>query len=73
MVGIPLHSKRTITKNIYFCNYKKNDEEDGDKCEVDSDGDVGTFFDSIEDEKEFDYNRENPVSMEGEGHVEVKY
>ena len=37
--------------------------------EVDYDGEVGPFFDAIADDKDFDYYRENPVLMVGEGHV----
>ena len=33
---------------------------------------MGTFFGAIADKKEFDYDRENHVSMGGEGHVEVE-
>ena len=46
---------------------------DEDKWGVDSDGGVGPFFDAIAYEKEFDDNRENPMSMGGEGHAEVEY
>ena len=39
---------------------------------VDYDGDVGPFFDAIADEKEFGDDRDNTVSMGGEGHVGVE-
>ena len=65
VVGIPSSSERTTKKKIYFWNYDKNYEEDKDTWEVDFDGDFGPFFDAIVDEKEFDYGRENPVSMRG--------
>ena len=63
----------TITKKVYFCNYNKNDEDNKDKWEVDNDGDVGPFFYIISDEKDFEYDRYNPVSMGGEVNVEVEY
>ena len=72
VVGIPSPPKRTIPKKIDFCNYDKKIVADEDKWEVDSDGEVGPFFDAIADEKEFDDGRESPVSMGGEGATEVK-
>ena len=72
MLGITPYPKRTITKNIDLYNYDENNEEDKDKRKVDSDGHAGPFFDAIADEKEFDDDRENPVSMGGEAHAEVK-
>ena len=71
VVGIPPSPRRIITKKVDLCNYNENDEDDKYKWEVDYDGGVGPFFDDIEYEKEFDYYRENHVSMGGEGHVEV--
>ena len=70
-VGIPSLTKRTITKNIDLYNYDGNNDEDKDKWEVYSDGEVGTFFDAISDKEKFDDYRENTVSTRGEGHVEV--
>ena len=72
MVDITPPENRTITKKIDLCNYNKNYEEDKDKWDVDYDRDVVRFFDAIEDEKEFVDNRENPVSMGGDGHVEFE-
>ena len=72
VVGISSSPKRTTTKKIDFCNYDENDVEDQDKWEVDSDGEVGPFFDAIAYEKYFDHDRENPVSMRGEGATEVE-
>ena len=46
---------------------------DQDKWEVDYDGEVGTFFDAISDEKESKNDRKNPVSMRGGGTNEVEY
>ena len=45
---------------------------DQDKGEVDSDGEVGPILDAIADEREFDDDRDNTVSMEGKGYNEVK-
>ena len=39
--------------------------------EVDSDMEVGPFFDAIVDEKYFDGGRENNVSMVGEGSLKL--
>ena len=72
MIFIPKIPKRTITKKIDLWNYYENDEDDKDKWEVDYVGDVGLFFDTIVYEKEFDDDRENPMSMGGEVHVEVE-
>ena len=69
VVGISPSPRRTITKKIDFCNYNENDEEDKYKWYVDSDGDIGPFFYAITDKKEFDKEKENPVSMGGEGHA----
>ena len=41
--------------------------------EVDYDGDTGTFFGAISDEKDIYDNRDNSVPMGGEVHVEVEY
>ena len=41
----------TITKKINFCNYDENDVVDQNKWEVDYNGEVGTFFDTIADQK----------------------
>ena len=71
-VRIPPSSKRKINNNIYVCNYDKNDEADKEKCKVDYGGYFGSFFGAIADKKDFEDNRENPVSMRGEGHVEVE-
>ena len=49
--------------------YDENDEADKEKQEVDYDGEVGTFFYAIVDEKGFDGDRENNASMGGEGNV----
>ena len=49
VAGIPPLPKRTITKKIYFSKYDENYEEDKDILEVDSDRDVGPFFDAIAD------------------------
>ena len=65
IVGIPSTSKKNKMKKIYLCNYEENDGENKDKWEVDSDGEVGPFFDAIADEKEFGDVRDNPVSMGG--------
>ena len=46
---------------------------DQDKGEVDSDGEVGPILYAIADEREFDNDRDNHVSMEGKGYNEVKY
>ena len=62
---------RTTAKKINSCNYDENDAADQDKWEVDSDGEVGPFFNTIADEKGFDNVRENTVSKGGEVHVEV--
>ena len=56
---------RTITKKIYFYNYDENYVEDTGKWGVGYDWVVGPFFFFIADEKEFDDDRENPVSMGG--------
>ena len=72
VVGITPYPSITIMKKIDLCNYNKNDDDDKFKWEVDYDGDVGTFFDAIAYEKEFDEDRENPVSMGGDGHVGVQ-
>ena len=56
---------KLITKKIDLCNYDENDEENKYKWEVDSDGDAYPFFDAIADEKKFENNRENPLSMGG--------
>ena len=45
---------------------------DQDKGEVDSDGEVGPILDAIADKREFNDDRDNPVSMEGKGYNEVK-
>ena len=73
MVGIPTSPRRTTTKKIHKCNYNENDKEDKDKWEVDYDGGVGPFFDATAYDKEFDDDRENPVSRVGEGNIGVKY
>ena len=73
VVVIPSSPKRTIMKKIDLYNYDENYVADQDKWEVDSDGEVGPFFGAIADEKEFDDDRENPVSKGGEGATEVKY
>ena len=72
IVGIPPSPKRNIMKNIDLCNYDENDEEDKDKWEVYYDGGVVPLLDAITNEKGFDDDRENPVYMVGEGHVEVE-
>ena len=59
-------------KKIYFCNYGENDEEDKEKWEVGYDGEVGPFFDAIVDEKDYENDGENPLSMLGEVHVGVE-
>ena len=46
---------------------------DQDKWEVDSNGEVGPILDAISDEREYDEDRDNPVSTEGKGYNEVKY
>ena len=56
----------TITKKINFCNYDENDVVDQNKWEVDYNGEVGTFFDTIAYQKEFDDDINNPVSTGGE-------
>ena len=73
IVGIPSFPKQTITKKIDFCIYDENDEADGDKWEVHYNREVGPFFGSIADDKEFDGDRENHVYMVGEENVKVKY
>ena len=45
---------------------------DQDKWEVDYDGEVGTFFNAIVDEKYFDDERGNPVYLQGEKAIEVE-
>ena len=72
MLESPSLPSKLITKKIDLCNYDENDEENKYKWEVDSDGDADPFFDAISDEKKFDYYRENPMSMGGEVHAEVK-
>ena len=72
VVGIPPSPKRTIIKEIAFCNYDENYDIDKDKWEVDSDGEVGPFSSTITDEKEFENDRDNPVLMGGGGHVGVE-
>ena len=59
-----------MTTKIYFCNHDDNDAAGKYRWEVYSNGDVGTFFNAIADEKEFGDGRDNPVSMGGEGNVE---
>ena len=46
---------------------------DQNKWEVDSDGEVGSILDAISDEREYDDDRDNPVSTEGKVYNEVKY
>ena len=60
-------------ENIDFWNYDENDAADEEKWEVYSDGGVGPFLNVIADDKEFDDDRDNPVSMGGKGQVEVEY
>ena len=72
VVGIPPPPKRTITKKIDFCNYYENKVANKDKLDNDSDGGVDPFFNDIADKKVFEDGRDNPVSMEGEGHVETE-
>ena len=63
MVGIPSSSKRTITKKIDFLNYEKNGDEGKDKWDIYSDGGGWFVFHAISDEKEFDNDRKNSVSI----------
>ena len=65
VLGIPPSPNRTISKKIDLYNYYENDAEDKEKWWVDSDGGVGTFLNEIVDEKEFDNNIKNPVSLGG--------
>ena len=58
---------------IDFCNYYGHYAADKEMWDVDSGGEVGNFFISIADEKEFDNNRENHVYMGWEGHTKVEY
>ena len=39
---------------------------------VDYDGDVGPFFKTIAYQRQFDDDRENPLSMRGKGHIGVQ-
>ena len=54
VVGITQSPNITTTNKLDLCNYDENDEEDKDKWEVDSDGEVDPFFNAIADEKDFD-------------------
>ena len=63
--SIPPSPKRTITNKIDLCNYNENDEEDKDKMKVDSVGDFSHSSNAVAYEKEFDNNRDNPVSVVG--------
>ena len=69
---IPSLPNRTITEKIYLCTYDVNDVSDQDKWEVDSGGGVGKILGVIADEKEFDNDRDNTVSMVEEVHAEVE-
>ena len=60
--------KITTTENTDLCIYDENDAADQDKWKVDSYGEVCTFLNHTIDKKEFDDDRDNPVSMGGEVH-----
>ena len=46
---------------------------DKEKWEVNSDGQIGTFLGEISDDKDFEYDRDNHVTMIWEGTNEVEY
>ena len=65
VLGITSFPKRTITKKINLCRYDENDVADQDKWEADDDGEVFPLLNNIAEEKEFDNERDNNVSMGG--------
>ena len=69
-MSFSLHDALPISYS--YAAYDENDEEDKDKWEVYYDGGVVPLLDAITNEKGFDDDRENPVYMVGEGHVEVE-